>query len=71
MGYFVASDTARDNLVFGLTVNIDSVNPMKLTRDWYRDVALTAGVPFLGFGVWGAAEQQTPLSGQFKWSLIY
>ncbi len=22
-------------------------------------------------GVWGAAEQQTPLSGQFKWLLIY
>lgn len=47
MGYFVASDTARDNLAFGLTVIIDSVNPMKLTRDWYRDVALTAGVPYL------------------------
>ncbi|WP_145577997.1 AAA family ATPase [Yersinia alsatica] len=46
-GYFVAYELARENLRLGSTVITDSVNPMTLTRNAYRDIALSANVPFL------------------------
>lgn len=46
-GYFVAYELARENLKIGSTVITDSVNPMLLTRNAYRDVALSVGVSFL------------------------
>ncbi len=45
-GYFVAYELARENLKIGSTVITDSVNPMLLTRNAYRDVALSVGVSF-------------------------
>lgn len=46
-GYFVAGELARDNLKMGAKVIIDSVNPLLLTRNAYRDVALSTKVSFL------------------------
>lgn len=47
VGYFVAYALARENLKIGLTVITDSVNPLSLTRNAYRDIALSVGSPFL------------------------
>lgn len=46
-GYCVASAVARENLTLGATVILDSVNPFHITRDAYREVAQSAGSPFL------------------------
>ena len=46
-GYFVAYELARDNLKLGLNVIADSVNPLLLTREAYREVALSTGSKFL------------------------
>ena len=46
-GYFVACSVARENLKMGATVVADSVNPLTLTRDAYRDVARSTGRDFL------------------------
>lgn len=46
-GYFVAYSLARDNLQLGATVIADSVNPLALTRDAYREIALSAKTGFL------------------------
>ena len=46
-GYEAAYAVARDNLKIGLSVVADSVNPIKITRDAWRDVALKLGVPYL------------------------
>ncbi|WP_235949901.1 hypothetical protein [Candidatus Regiella insecticola] len=46
-GYFVAYELARESLKIGSTVITDSVNPMLLTRNAYRDVALSVGASFL------------------------
>lgn len=46
-GYFVAYSLARDNLQLGATVITDSVNPLALTRDAYREIALSARTSFL------------------------
>jgi predicted kinase len=46
-GYLVAYELARENLSLGLTVIADSVNPIQLTRDAYRDIAVRAGVPWI------------------------
>jgi predicted kinase len=43
-GYLAAFRLAEDNLRLGLTVIADSVNPLKITRDAYRDVARRAAV---------------------------
>ena len=43
-GYRVAYAIAEDNLGLGRTVIADSVNPLKLTRDAWRDVARRAQV---------------------------
>lgn len=46
-GYIVAYRLAAENLRLGRSVIADSVNPLKITRDAYRDVAVEAGVGFL------------------------
>lgn len=46
-GYLAAYRIAADNLRPGRFVIADSVNPMKLTRDAYRQVAVQAGTGFL------------------------
>ena len=46
-GYFVAYSLARENLLLGATVITDSVNPLALIRDAYREIALSARTGFL------------------------
>lgn len=46
-GYFVACAIAKDNLATGLTVIVDSVNPIEFTRSKYREVAEKEKVPYL------------------------
>lgn len=45
-GYLVGFGLAEDNLRLGRTVVADSVNPIELTRNAWRDAAIRAGVPF-------------------------
>jgi predicted kinase len=45
-GYMVGYAIAADNLRIGLTVVADSVNPLTITRNAWRNVALEAGVRF-------------------------
>jgi predicted kinase len=47
MGHCVAYAVAEDNLRLGRTVVADSVNPLGLTRDAWRNVAERAEVHFL------------------------
>ncbi len=44
LGYRVAYAVAEDNLRLGRTVIADSVNPLEITRQAWRDVAARAGV---------------------------
>ena len=44
-GYVVAYALAEEHLREGLTVIAESVNPLAVTRDAWRDVAARAGVP--------------------------
>jgi predicted kinase len=46
-GYVVAYRLACENLRLGRSVVADSVNPLTITRQAWRDVALQAGVGFL------------------------
>lgn len=46
-GYEIAYGLAGDNLRLGLTVVADSVNPLPLTRNAWRDVARRADVPIV------------------------
>jgi predicted kinase len=43
-GYSVAYAVAKDNLLLGRTVVADSVNPLRMTRDAWAEVASLAGV---------------------------
>ena len=45
-GYFVAYKVAADNLRLGMSVVADSVNPLDVTRQAWREVAIQAGAPF-------------------------
>lgn len=45
-GYAVAYQVAADNLALGLPVVADSVNPLAITRQAWRDVAVRAGGSF-------------------------
>jgi len=45
-GYEVAYALAADNLMLGHIVIADSVNPITLTRQAWRDVAMAANAPF-------------------------
>jgi predicted kinase len=47
VGYRVAYAIAEDNLRIGRTVVADSVNPLRLTRDAWRNVAKCGGVTAL------------------------
>jgi predicted kinase len=46
-GYRVGYAVAEDNLRLGRTVVADSVNPLGVTRDAWRDAAVRAGVIFV------------------------
>lgn len=46
-GYTVAYKVAEDNLRLGLSVVADSVNPLRITRTAWREVAGRAAVPFV------------------------
>jgi predicted kinase len=46
-GYLVAYGLAKDNLLIGHTVIADSVNPIKLTREAWREVAKLASTEFV------------------------
>lgn len=46
-GYCAAQAVARDNLRNGMTVVADSVNPLQITRDAWRDVAARDNIPYL------------------------
>ena len=39
-GYLVARDVAEDNLRVGRTVIVDAVNPIEITRNYWREAAL-------------------------------
>lgn len=43
-GYRVARDLAEDNLRVGRTVIVDSVNPVAITRDYWRSTAASLDV---------------------------
>lgn len=45
-GYEIAYKIAQDNLKSGLSVVADSVNPLNITREAWRNVALIAGNKF-------------------------
>jgi predicted kinase len=47
IGYMIAYALAEDYLRQGLTVVADSVNPLKITREAWRDVARAAAVDHL------------------------
>jgi predicted kinase len=46
-GYRVAYAVAEDNLRLGRTVIADSVNPLQVTRDFWKDVAQSTGAAFI------------------------
>ena len=46
-GYIIAYDIAADNLRLGWSVVADSVNPLHITRDAWREVADRCGVSFV------------------------
>ncbi|GHU15114.1 adenylyl-sulfate kinase [Alphaproteobacteria bacterium] len=46
-GYRVAYSIAADNLRIGLIVIADSVNPIQITRDAWKNVAAEASSPYL------------------------
>ncbi len=43
-GYLVARDLAEDNLRIGHAVIVDSVNPLAITRDYWRETAARQAV---------------------------
>ncbi|MGX9962983.1 AAA family ATPase [Roseomonas sp. F4] len=46
-GYMAGYAVARANLSLGLSVVADSVNPLRITRDAWRDVAGATGADFI------------------------
>ncbi|AYQ44452.1 MULTISPECIES: AAA family ATPase [Burkholderia cepacia complex] len=57
-GYAVCYRVAADNLAIGTTVVTDSVNPLKVTRDAYRNIAARIGVPVLEIEIVCSDRQQ-------------
>ncbi|MCC6917971.1 MAG: ATP-binding protein [Alphaproteobacteria bacterium] len=51
LGYLAAAATARENLKLGLGVVADSVNPLRITHEMWRQAARDAGAPFLDIEV--------------------
>jgi predicted kinase len=50
-GYCVAYAVAADNLKLGRAVVADSVNPIRITRDAWHEVARNSGVPYFDIAV--------------------
>jgi len=46
-GYMAGYALAADNLRLGLSVVVDSVNPLRITRDAWRDIAVQDGIDYL------------------------
>ena len=46
-GYIAGYAVSADNIRLGLSVVADSVNPLRITRDAWRDIAVQAGVDYL------------------------
>jgi predicted kinase len=46
-GYVAGCALATENLQLGQSVIVDSVNPIALTREWWRNAALQADTPFI------------------------
>ncbi len=44
-GYRIACELAADQLANGVSVIADCVNPLELTRNWWRAIAAAAGCP--------------------------
>lgn len=57
-GYMVAYGVALDNLRLGLAVVADSVNPIAVTRNAWREVAQEVGIPFVEIEVICSDEQE-------------
>ncbi|MCW3051659.1 MAG: kinase [Chthonomonadales bacterium] len=57
-GYVVAYRLAADNLRLGLDVIADSVNPIQVTRTAWKEVAKSAGVPFVEIEVVCSSETE-------------
>jgi predicted kinase len=56
-GYCVAYAVAKDNLLLGRTVVADSVNPLRVTRDAWAEVANLAGVDELEVEITCSSQQ--------------
>lgn len=46
-GYIAGCGLAKENLLLGQSVIVDSVNPIKLTREWWRNSALQTNTTFI------------------------
>ncbi len=46
LGYEIACSLAKENILLGEKVIIDSVNPLEITRKQFRDLALTTNTAF-------------------------
>lgn len=51
LGYVAAAAVARENLKLGMGVIADSVNPLRITHDMWRQAARDAGAPFVDIEV--------------------
>ncbi len=47
LGYLAAAATARENLMLGHSVVADSVNPLVITHEMWRQAARVSGAPFI------------------------
>ena len=57
-GYLAARDLAEDNLRFGHTVIVDSVNPVAITRDYWQGTAARLAVELVEIEVICSDERQ-------------
>lgn len=57
-GYLVARDLAADHLCSGHDVIVDSVNPVRTTRDYWRETAARMGVELVEIEVVCSAQRQ-------------
>jgi predicted kinase len=57
-GYMVCYGLAEQNLRLGLDVIADTVNPIAITREAWREVAEAAGIPFVEIEVICSDEQE-------------
>ena len=57
-GYLAARDLAEDNLRLGHAVIVDSVNPLEITRNYWRETAANMGVELVEIEVVCSDERQ-------------